>query len=79
MYICFIDYTKAFDRILMEFMQSLKKANIPEPETRLIANLYWNQNILRTRSGDAEKKSDRDAFYHQYFLTYTVNFQFQGH
>lgn len=57
----------------------MKKANIPEPETRLIANLYWNQNILRTRSGDAEKKSDRDAFYHQYFLTYTVNFQFKGH
>ena len=43
-YMCFVDYQKAFDRVkhdkLLEIMES---AGIPELERRLIINLYWHQ------------------------------------
>ena len=43
-YVCFIDYSKAFDRLkheqLIELLQSL---DIDPPDINLLANLYWHQ------------------------------------
>jgi len=39
----------------------MKKANIPDQERRIIANLYWNQKaVVRTRS-DTEKIKSKEA------------------
>lgn len=53
MYLCFIDYTKTFHKINHAKLETvMKRANIPEDETRLTENLYWNQEaLLRTRIG----------------------------
>ena len=43
-YVCFIDYSKAFDMVkhepLIELLQSL---DIDPQDVKLLANLYWNQ------------------------------------
>ena len=43
-YICFIDYSKAFDTVkhepLIDLLQSL---DIDSQDVKLLANLYWNQ------------------------------------
>ena len=45
LYLCFIDYTKAFDKVkhedLFEFLQNL---DIGGKDLRLIRNLYWEQS-----------------------------------
>ncbi|GFR64995.1 COMM domain-containing protein 6 [Elysia marginata] len=44
LYMCFIDYTKAFDRINhAKLMEVLTKAGAPDIERRLNAELYWSQ------------------------------------
>ena len=44
-YICFIDYAKAFDRCQHHKMISaLQKLGIDDKDIRLITNLYWNQS-----------------------------------
>ena len=44
LYVCFIDYTKAFDRVrhssLIDILQDL---NIDGKDIRIVRNLYWNQ------------------------------------
>ena len=43
-YLCFIDYRKAFDRIKHDqLVQDLKEINIDGKDLRVIINLYWNQ------------------------------------
>src|SRR5688572_14257763 len=43
-YLCFIDYQKAFDRVSHDkLVEIMEKAGIPELERRLIINLYWDQ------------------------------------
>ena len=45
MYLCFVDYQKAFDRVKHEkLVEIVEKAEIPELEKRLIINLYWQQS-----------------------------------
>ena len=45
LYLCFIDYQKAFDRVKHDKLtEVMKKAGIPELERRLIINLYWQQH-----------------------------------
>ena len=43
-YVCFIDYSKAFDtvkhKLLMDLLQSL---DVGQAEIRLFITLYWNQ------------------------------------
>ena len=54
LYITFIDSTKAFDRVNHEkLIKLLKDIGIPFHETRLIANLYWNQGA-KIRYGDEQ-------------------------
>ena len=44
-YLCFVDYQKAFDRVKHEkLVEIMEKAEIPELERRLIINLYWQQS-----------------------------------
>ena len=44
MYICFIDYAKAFDRVKHEnLIECLKQIGIDGKDTRIITNLYWHQ------------------------------------
>src|SRR5206468_7124232 len=43
-YLCFIDYQKAFDKVQHDkLVKVMEKAEIPKLERRLIINLYWGQ------------------------------------
>ena len=53
LYICFIDYTKAFDRIKhQKLINILLAKGIPRAEIKIIRNLYWNQKA-KVRVGDS--------------------------
>ena len=44
-YLCFIDYSKAFDRVRhKEWIQILMQLDIDGKDICLIGNLYWDQN-----------------------------------
>ena len=44
LYICFIDFVKAFDRVShCKLIQIMKEIGIPTEETNIITNLYFNQ------------------------------------
>ncbi|GFO06958.1 LINE-1 reverse transcriptase [Plakobranchus ocellatus] len=43
-YLCFIDYTKAFDRVCHnEIITELKQLNIDGKDLRIIQTMYWEQ------------------------------------
>ena len=47
LYLCFVDYQKAFDRVKHDkLVEVMEKAGIPELERRLIINLYWKQRAV---------------------------------
>ena len=52
-YVCFIDYSKAFDTVnhepLIELLQSL---DIDPQDVKLLANLYWNQQAVVRHTGE---------------------------
>ena len=52
-FVCFIDYEKAFDSIYnSKIMQCMETIDIDENDKRLIGNLYWNQQAaVRLESG----------------------------
>ena len=56
-YMVFIDYQKAFDRVIHErLIEILKEEGIPAHEIRLIENLYWNQKaVVITEHGETEE------------------------
>ena len=56
-YLCFIDYAKAFDRVRHDkLIEIMKRTGIPNHEIRLIANLYWKQRAsVRTNNGETEE------------------------
>ena len=79
-YLCCIDYTKAFDRVRHDkLIEIMKRTGIPNHEIRLIANLYRKQKAsARTNQGEGgeiEIKDvlDRAASYHQFYSTCTAN------
>ena len=44
LFLCFIDYEKAFDRVLhQKLIEDLEQPNIDGKDIRAIKNLYWNQ------------------------------------
>jgi retron-type reverse transcriptase len=46
-FICFIDYEKAFDRVFhSEIMNCLDKIDMDSKDRRLIQNLYWKQSAV---------------------------------
>ena len=56
LYLCFIDYAKAFDKVkredLFEFLQTL---DIDGKDLRLIRNLYWEQSAAIRIDGNIGK------------------------
>ena len=52
-YICFIDYEKAFDRVYHgKLMKIIRKYEIDGKDVRLIKNLYWQQTAsIKTEDG----------------------------
>ena len=52
-YVCFIDYSKAFDTVqheqLIELLQSL---DIDPQDVELLANLFWNQQATVRHNGE---------------------------
>ena len=55
-YICFIDYEKAFDRVNHgTLIEKLKLAGMDGKDVRIIARLYWEQAaVVRTDQGNSE-------------------------
>lgn len=44
LYVCFVDFQKAFDRVQhSKMIEILKQKNIDSRDIRIISNLYWNQ------------------------------------
>ena len=54
-YICFIDYKKAFDRVYhAKLLETLKKLEIDGKDLNLIMNLYWQQTAsIKTDEGQS--------------------------
>ena len=52
MYICFIDYTKAFDRVKhFKMIKCLSEIGIDDKDLQIITKLYWEQSSsVRTES-----------------------------
>ena len=52
-YICFIDYTKAFDRVKhFKMIGCLSEIGIDDKDLQIITKLYWEQSAcVRTESG----------------------------
>ena len=79
-YLCFIDYQKAFDRVRHDkLVEVMEKAGIPELERRLIINLYWEQQALlrwendTTRTFKIRRGVYKVVYFHQFYLIFTVN------
>ena len=55
-YICFIDYEKAFDRVNHEkLIEKLKLVGMDGKDVRIIARLYWEQAaVVRTDRGNSD-------------------------
>ena len=51
-YLCFVDYTKAFDRIVHnELIHLLDDLNLDDKDLRLIESLYYDQAaVIRVRN-----------------------------
>ena len=52
-YLCFIDYTKAFDRVRHdEIIKELTKLRIDGKDLRIIKNMYWEQTAAMRVEGE---------------------------
>src|SRR3989442_2132490 len=56
-YLCFVDYQKAFDRVRHDKLaEVMVKAGIPDLERRLIINLYWRQHAAVRWDGEVSRE-----------------------
>ena len=55
--ICFIDYTKAFDRVIhSKMIDCLKDVGIDDRDLQIIAKMYWEQTaFVKTGTGLTEE------------------------
>ena len=52
-YLCFIDYTKAFDRVRHdEIIKELTKLKIDGKDLNIIKNIYWEQTVAMREEGE---------------------------
>lgn len=42
---CFINYTKAFDKVHKEFLEVLEKIDLHTKDIQVILNFYWEQIV----------------------------------
>ena len=78
-YVCFIDYSKAFDaekhEPQIELLQSL---DIDPQDVKLLANQYWNQQAEVRHNGEIsasismKQEFGRDVLNHRIYLFYTL-------
>ena len=56
-YICFIDYTKAFDRVQhSKIIECLSEIGIDDKDLQIITKTYWEQTaVVRTEHGIKEE------------------------
>ncbi|GFN99673.1 serine/threonine-protein phosphatase 6 regulatory ankyrin repeat subunit b [Plakobranchus ocellatus] len=55
-YLCFIDYTKAFDRVRHdEIIKQLTQLKIDGKDFRIIKNMYWDQKAAMRVEGEVSK------------------------
>jgi hypothetical protein len=80
LYLCFVDYQKAFDRVKHDKLaEVMEKAGIPELERRLIINLYWKQQAAIRWNGEISREVKVERGVRQgcvispYFSTCTVS------
>jgi len=72
LWVCFIDWQKAFDRVnWTKWKQILKGTGIDWSERRLISNLYMAEG--RQAVWRMEEELDKDAVCHQFCSTCTAN------
>ena len=55
--ICFIDYTKAFDRVIhSKMIDCLKEVGIDDRDLQIITKMYWEQTaVVKTDTGLTEE------------------------
>ncbi|CAF2034053.1 unnamed protein product [Rotaria magnacalcarata] len=57
-YLCFLDYTKAFDKVKHDnLFQILEQLDIDGKDLRLIRNLYWNQKAAMKVNNDTSPRT----------------------
>ena len=77
-YICFIDYTKAFDPVkYFKMIECLSEIGIDDKDLQIITKLHWEESAsVRTESGMTSefkrKEYDRAVYYHQIYSIYTL-------
>src|SRR5688572_27214081 len=58
-YICFVDYEKAFDRVdWRKLMTALRRRGIDWKDRRLIGNLYMNQKVKIRIDGECSEEGE---------------------
>ena len=62
-YICFIDYTKAFDRVKhSKIIQCLSEIGIDYKDLQIITKMYWEQTaVVRTEHGITEEIPSKEG------------------
>ncbi|CAF1377520.1 unnamed protein product [Adineta ricciae] len=56
LYLCFLDYTKAFDKVKHDnLLEILDQVDIDGKDLQLIRNLYWNQKAAMKINGDTSE------------------------
>ena len=70
-YLCFIDCSKAFDKVKHEeLFSNLQKLDIDDRDLRIIRNLYWEQTAaVRIDGATGEYKSIRRGVQHGCILS----------
>ena len=59
LYICFIDYTKAFDKVQhREIFSLLQDLDLDGKDLRVLRNLYWEQTVCMRVGGDKSPYTD---------------------
>src|SRR5437867_10250879 len=65
-YLCFIDYQKAFDRVRHDkLVEVMEKAGIKDLERRLILNLSWSQHAAVRWDGEVSREVDVERIVRQ--------------
>ena len=58
---CFIDYTKAFDKVQHEeFLEVLGNLNMHGKDIRIVCNLYWEQTACTRIDNDLREYTRKE-------------------
>ncbi|KAK3743177.1 hypothetical protein RRG08_064033 [Elysia crispata] len=67
LYICFIDYSKAFDKVKHEkLFEMLNQLDIDGKDLRVLRNLYWDQTAAVRVGGELNRAFETESNDHQY-------------